>query len=316
MRYLLVGGNGYLGSELSQQLSSRGHEVTVASRSTPKDLVNRSFVRWDASKEWEGSPPPVDVVVHLATSNGDSSLHSLDDFLANVAVTRNIVKLCSLIPNCALMYVSSIQVFGDWNGEVSQDSPVRPVSEYALCHLIAEQTVMMFARKHGRSSILLRLAHAIGRGANEDAIRWGTVPAEFCRQVVERGEIRLRTSGTQERDFIDISVACARLVKVLESPNFWDGTVHMVASGQGTSIREIAEVVSRVTIRVLGFEPTIQLGNESVREGTGSLRIRPEVWNSVVLTGSSGADQIEDSIEGLLLASIERWGGRNSASPR
>jgi nucleoside-diphosphate-sugar epimerase len=205
------------------------------------------------------------------------------------------------------MYVSSIQVFGDWDGEVDRHSPVMPVSDYALSHWIAEQTVMAFARRLRRRTIVLRMAHAIGRGSDDEAIRWGTVPADFCRQAVTTGEIQLQSTGSQQRDFIDISEACGRILRILERLDDWDGSVRLIASGKGVSIRDMAVMVAGVSRRILGREPTVRLGEFSVREGAGRLEIRPETWNDVVLTGPSRSKQIEDSIESLLQAGLDRW---------
>jgi UDP-glucose 4-epimerase len=266
MRVLLVGGIGYIGSSVAAELYSRGHDLLLAGRkSQSKKNQWGETVVWDAAREWEGPVPKVDAVVHLASANGDQTLDSLDTYVNNLAVTRNILELCGRIDGAAVLYVSTLQVFGRWSGIISAESSVRPTSEYGFSHWVAEEHVKMFARTRSRQSLILRLSNVVGVGADPDTVRWGTVPADFCLQAVRNRVISIRSNGNAQRDFVTVTRTAERICELVESARFWDGRVVLVASGTSSTIREIANTVSEVAEGIIGVPVQIEpaLGNGS-----------------------------------------------------
>lgn len=255
MKILLVGGLGFVGSSLACELAKRGHDVLIANRGFQnRESQWGKVILWDAVREWVGSPPKVDVVVHLASANGDHTLDSLDTYTNNLTVTRNVLDLCSRIDNAAVLYVSTLQVFGRWTGELSADSPVRPITEYGFSHWVAEEHVKMFARTHNRQSKILRLSNVIGVGAEPKTVRWSTVPAEFCSQAARTHQIVVRSDGYTQRDFISIERAARSVCDVVERWQTWDGQVALVASGNSSTIAGVANLVSEVASELMMVE--------------------------------------------------------------
>jgi len=253
MRVLLVGGLGYIGSSIASELRGRGHQVVLAGRGPNKEQSDSgNIVIWNATQEWVGSIPTVDVVVHLASANGVEVLDSLDTYLNNLAVTRNILELCTRISNVAVLYVSTLQVFGKWSGELSIDSPVKPVSEYGFSHWVAEEHVKMFARTQNRKSQIVRLSNVIGVGADPSTVRWGTVPAEFCLQAVQNRSITVKSNLNTQRDFISVKRVSRQLADLIENSKSWDGRVSLIASGVSATIGEVAGLVSQVAEQIIG----------------------------------------------------------------
>lgn len=273
MRILLVGGLGYIGSSVASVLRERGHEVFLAGRGPDKkESDSNEVIVWNATREWVEPTPSVDVVVHLASANGDQMLNSLETYVNNLAVTRNVLELCSRIPNVAVLYISTLQVFGRWSGELSADSPVKPVSEYGFSHWVAEEHVRMFARTYNRNSLILRLSNVIGVGADSDTVRWGTVPAEFCLQAVQKRTIKVKSNLKTQRDFIYVKQVARYVSDLIENSRSWDGRVSLLASGVSVTIGEVAGVVSEVAEQILGVPTPIDAGFHR-----GSLEIEPKL---------------------------------------
>lgn len=300
MRILLIGGMGYVGSSVASLLSLRGHEVVIVGRRSP---IARSrwgeIVVWDAAEEWNNSIPVVDVVVHLASANGDNTLNSLDTYLNNLAVTRNILELCGRISDAAILYVSTLQVFGKWYGELSVDSLVTPVSEYGFSHWVAEEHVKMFARINNRKSLILRLSNVFGVGVDSETIRWGTVPAEFCMQAVQKRSITIHSESSAQRDFITIESVATQVCDYIEDKDSWDGNVNLVASGVSSTINEIASLVSEVAQEVTGSPVPVHLN-----VGSENHEVRPGLRVICKNLGLSDSTAVRESVESQRRAAV------------
>jgi len=310
MKFLLVGGGGYVGATLAQQLEDRGHEVLVARRHPQAIRGLTQEMQWDATTEWPHNTPLVDALVHLASFNGDAKDSPTSAVLNNSTMISNVLNLCERIPGCGVLYVSSIQVFGHLNGLVSNDTRVQPATEYAKGHWAAEQSVREFAETIARPAMIMRLAHVVGGGARQSAIRWSPVPADFCRQAVVDRAIRLRTSGQQFRDFMSISASTSRLADVLESIEKWDCSTHIIASGRGMSVVQLAEMVAEICETEFGYLPEISkdVTGSDVPEGEPLQFVR-DSWNSIELCGPESERALRDSIAELLHAAAKKWRG-------
>lgn len=253
MRVLLVGGMGYIGSSVAAELFARGHDLVLAGRHLPnkKSPWGQSFV-WNAVREWEGPIPKVDTVIHLASANGDQTLDTLETYSNNLAVTRNVIDLCRRSAGAAVLYVSTLQVYGRWTGGISTHSAVQPLSEYGFSHWVAEEHVRLLARTCNRKSQILRLSNVVGVGADPDTVRWGTVPAEFCLQAVQKRTITVKSSSRAQRDFITVGTTAKRICDFVEGMDFWDGQVKLVASGRSLTIGVVAKIVAELAEGVIG----------------------------------------------------------------
>jgi len=254
LRILLVGGQGFIGSTLAQELIFRGHDVSLAGRSHTKSLLCgiQEVIYWDASEEWSLATPRFDAVVHLASSNGSGSLDTLATYTNNVAVTRNVVDLCKRIDEASLMYVSTFQVLGRWSGVLDDQTPALPKTDYGFCHLVAEEHAKMFARVCDRKVLVARPTNIVGVSGNPDAIRWDTVPAEFCRQAIVDERIVLRSTGSQHRDFLSVQDLALRLAMLLEVHQVWDCRTHLIGSGRSVAVAAVADMVTSSVERQFG----------------------------------------------------------------
>lgn len=310
MRILIIGGLGYIGSSVAAELNARGHELVLVGRKrTDRASMFGEVHIWDATKEWEGGTPHFHIVVHLASSNGDYSLDSLEAYLGNLAATRNILKLCQQIPNSAILYVSTLQVYGRWTGELSDKIAASPASDYGLCHWVAEEHVKMFARVHKRRSLIIRPANIIGTGVDEAVIRWSTVPADFCLQAVTHRFINVRSSGKQFRDFIPVLEASRQIGDLIESVENWNGRTKLIASGDSISVSSVAEAVAQRARDLMDAPILVKYADESHSSSNESkLRVICDGPAIQQLTGFNPAEGLVESIDDLLKAALRRNG--------
>lgn len=166
---LVTGGAGYLGSTMVPELLRRGHQVTVLDNFMyGQDSLNHvchhphfNVVRGDIRLEKTLLPllDKADVVIPLAAYVG-APLCAKDPIGASsVNHDAIIMMLKHLRPEQRLLMPTTNSAYGtgDKDNFCNEDSPLRPISQYAIEKLQIENEVM----KHG-NAISFRLATVFG----------------------------------------------------------------------------------------------------------------------------------------------------------
>jgi UDP-glucose 4-epimerase len=269
MRILVTGGFGYIGSRLVPELASRGHTVDIAARHVPPCFAGleraHAFRAWDIRRPWEGPPPAgYDLLVHLAAANDVDCADAAAALEVNALGTRHALEYCRAHGVPAILYVSTFQVYGVWDGTVRDATLPAPVNDYGISHWFAEEYVRMFARGGGPGHVIVRPTNIYGAPAHRDVDRWSLVPNCFCREAFETGVITLRSSGLQQRDFVSLTSLACRIADVASRLDSHVGQTYTLGSGSSVTIRDIADRVARrfaakygrrCEVRVLSQEP-------------------------------------------------------------
>jgi UDP-glucose 4-epimerase len=263
VKALVTGGFGYLGSHIAEDLVKAGHEVTVLGiRDHPERGAWRDQFRVivaDVADEaamadvCEG----MDAVIHTAALNAQASE---DDGLAALMVTgwgtRNVLQSTGRHDIKLFIYLSTFHVYGPPEARlVTEDTPTFPATNYALAHQLAEDFCFQ-ARRTGTPAIVLRLSNGYGAPLFADCDCWTLVLNDFCKTAVEDGEIVLRSTGEQKRDFVAIPDILQAIGIFTDRPQLavpsTGYSVYHVGGGRSIAIRELAEVAARAASDELG----------------------------------------------------------------
>lgn len=177
MRVLVTGGAGYIGSRLSGDLLSYGHEVTVFD-----SLVygGQSLLSFIGNKSFRFAPGDIrdssalqqaiegkDAIVHLAAVVGDQACNvdkvAAEKINRDAAVTAlqvaqvKGVERFVFFSTCSNYGVSSPNVLAD------EDSELRPLSLYARTKVDVEKTILQ--SRHELTATVLRLGTICGVSA-------------------------------------------------------------------------------------------------------------------------------------------------------
>ena len=237
---LVTGATGFLGRRLCEQLGSAGWRVAALARSEAPCACDR-FIRFDLGS---GREPPdfggaVDAVFHLA-----SRAHALAETPAenaeyeriNVRGTRALVSAAQALGVRALVYVSSVKVFGEGQqrpdrglNEVDKPAPDTPYGESKLA---AEAVV---AEAQGiPHRVVLRPALLYGPGIKGNLARmWSAVAKGRFPPIPETHALR----SMLHRDDL-----CAALAAAAEAPAA-AGRTYLVTDGSPLSSRAILDCI-------------------------------------------------------------------------
>lgn len=163
MKYLLTGGNGFLGRYLAKSLKFNGELIQLGRTSQADILV-------DFSKEIP-SLPETDMVIHAAgsahfipkTPEESALFHTV-----NVKGTQKLLNRLSENTNLPkiFVFISSVAVYGQEAGDlIKEDAPLLGTTPYAVSKIKAEELILDWGKKYGVATFIFRLPLIIGENA-------------------------------------------------------------------------------------------------------------------------------------------------------
>jgi UDP-glucose 4-epimerase len=264
---LVTGALGYLGGRLVHALCAAGFPVIGTSRK-PRPAPEA----WPAGARLATLDPAegvdalaqalrgVDCVVHLAAANEVDSAADPDRAVIDTGLgARRVLEAAIAAGATRLIFLSTIHVYGaPLTGRLGEDRPPRPSHPYAISHRLGEDFVLA-AHDAGRiQGVVVRLSNGIGAPAWPQVDRWTLVGNDLARQVVQTGQIVLKTSGVQWRDFITLADVCAGLQSLIEADAsvLGDGLFNL-GGGLPLRIIDVAEHMAIAAQLVTGRTPPI-----------------------------------------------------------
>ena len=262
---LVIGGAGYIGSALLPKLLQRGHRVRVLDRlfygtepiqsviNHPNlEIAQADFRRIDKIVECMQG---VDAVIHLGAIVGDPAC-ALDRDLTievNLMATRAIAEVAKGSGVRRFIFASTCSVYGASEDDelLDENSPLNPVSLYAISKLASEKVLMKMANETF-SPTCLRFSTIYGLSGRT---RFDLVVNLLSAKAIMDGEITIQ-GGDQWRPFLHVDDAALSILHTLEAPL---GAVHKEVFNVGSdeqnyTVQQVGELIQK-------FVPTAELIN-------------------------------------------------------
>jgi UDP-glucose 4-epimerase len=273
---LVTGGAGYIGSHVVAMLGEAGERVvTLDNLSTgfAESVLYGDLVVGDT-----GDPDvvtavlrehDVDTVMHFAAKTivPESVAKPLLYYDNNTAATRNLLQCCDEAGVRHFVFSSTAAVYGNPAGGVcGEDSPVAPINPYGTSKLMSEWMLRDLAAASALRYVSLRYFNVAG---SDPAGRIGqsTEKATLLIKVAAETAIGKRPSisifgtdyptpdGSGVRDYIHVSdLADAHLKALAYLRADGDSTVLNCGYGHGFSVREVLQMVGKVSGKKLHIE--------------------------------------------------------------
>ena len=254
-RILVTGGAGFIGSHLVDRLGSR-NEVTVLDDLSTGTLRNLGAVERRVhvkrasilrSESLATATKGQQVVYHLAakTSVPESVSQPKEYWETNVEGTVRVLKASADASVRRVVFVSSAAVYGD-----SPESPkvesmrLAPASPYATTKMVGEFACEEIRGMTGMETVVLRIFNAYGPRQTPSAPYSGVI-AKFAAAIAANRSLEVYGDGEQTRDFLYVTDIAEALELAAEKPV--NGSVLNLGSGQGTSVNDVARLISDIT---------------------------------------------------------------------
>ena len=256
MKILITGGAGFLGSALANRLAELHHQVRVLDdlssgnegRLNSQVIFSRGDTR-DIPKLWT-LLRGVDCVYHLAArvSVPESVLYPVEYNDVNVGGTVSVMTAVRDAQVRRVIFTSSGAAYGEQEHQpITEDTPLRPQTPYAVSKMAAEQYVLAIGALWEIETVILRIFNAYGPGQPLPPSHAPVIP-QFLKQALDGGSLVVYGSGRQTRDFVYISDVVDALVAAAEAPDI-DRSIMNIGSGTGVSIKELVDAVAEATGR-------------------------------------------------------------------
>jgi UDP-glucose 4-epimerase len=277
---LITGGMGYVGGRMAAHLSQARPEMPLrimTRRPADKwpdwaadmDVVNADVLD---SSSLHTALEGVEIVIHLAAVNENDCIRDPDLALeVNGRGTYLLLQACQEQNVNRMIYFSTFHVYGPGAIQpITELTATRPVHPYAFTHRLAEDYVNWFRLRDKMETMIVRLSNGFGYPADTLTNRWTLVFNDMCTQAVETGEVRLRSKGTQHRDFItlgDLARGTEHLLSL--GGNDWGDGLLNLGGDCSLSIYQAAEHVAAAYQEMYGKELPIRLGDADDPAGAG-----------------------------------------------
>lgn len=260
--FLVTGAGGFIGQHLVRELLNQGHRVLALDRQfhssrTPHKRVRylkADLARIDPQKV--GWRPRPEVCLHCAGSA--SVARSFEDpwadWEANVAATARLAEAWRQIsPKGLFVFLSSAAVYGNPQRlPIREGDPLSPISPYGRHKLAAERILDTYRQEFHVPVRVARIFSTYGPGLKRQVVY------EIVKKIRKGMNLSLQGTGREKRDFIHIEDLTRALLRIAQAPRC--PPVLNVASGQATSIRDLASAAAqlsprRISVRFSGKVP-------------------------------------------------------------
>jgi nucleoside-diphosphate-sugar epimerase len=256
MRTLVTGGAGFIGSHIVEELLRRGDTVRVLdnfSTGTRENLEpyhgNLEILEGDLRnlETVKTAVQDTDYIFHLAAFiSVPQSIKDPDKcFAINVAGTVNLLEESRKAGARKVVLSSSSAVYGD--GDIfptTEESPLRPLSPYALSKQVNELYARLYTRTLELPVTALRYFNVYGPRQRPDSDYAAAIPI-FLRQLIAGEPITIFGDGRQSRDFIFVKdVVRANLLAAEDRPS---GEALNICTGSEINLLDLLEALSEIS---------------------------------------------------------------------
>jgi UDP-glucose 4-epimerase len=245
-KVLVIGGSGFIGSNIIDCFKERNVDVANYSRKSNRNDVTTYEGNILNDDNFENIISNYDVIIYLITTV--SPKKSMEE--PNSAYVNDVPLLIKTLESCVKNGVKRVifassggTIYGETYGvPANEDAPKFPINNYAICKLTCEYILEMYNKLHSMENISLRISNPYGNGQNP-ASGVGVITT-FVDKICNGEEINLYGDGSNIRDFVDVR-------DVAEA--FWLATnwkfdknvtpIFNVGSGQGLSLNQIIRII-------------------------------------------------------------------------
>ncbi|WP_238916671.1 NAD-dependent epimerase/dehydratase family protein [Clostridium sp. YIM B02555] len=252
MNCLVLGGTGFIGTNLCQRLIKEGHKIKVFARNNFDNSIinfkNIEFIQSEFNEyvDFEKCLDSIDMVFHLISTTVPSTSNEdrVFDLYSNVIPTLKLLDACVKKNIKKIVFLSSGgTVYGiPKEIPINEEHPTNPICSYAIQKLTIEKYLHFYFCQFGLDYSIIRLSNPYGIGQVGNRGQ-GVVPI-FMNHIMKNEPITIWGDGSVTRDYIyidDVSDAITRIMNYSGETRLFN-----IGSGYGLTLIDVANKIAEV----------------------------------------------------------------------
>ena len=278
MKYVVVGGAGFIGSHIVDKLVEQNHEVVIIDNLSTGKMENvnpKASVEYIDISNVNECPNMVEIMsgadalfLLAAKARVQPSIENPVEYETNNTIgTLNVLKCASDAGVRRVVYSASSSAYGNTEKLPSVESdPINPMSPYGAQKYYGEVMCKMFSEVYGLETVSLRYFNIYGERQNVGGA-YAMVIGIFADQKLKGEVMTINGDGEQRRDFTYVGDVVNANILASQSENVGNGEVINIGNGDNRSINDIADMIGGERIhREPVIEPKETLADNSLAE--------------------------------------------------
>jgi len=251
MKYVVIGGSGFIGSNIIQEIALyKSYKSIINIDCVPTTMFDDrvTFHQADICKDDISAPlKDADAVFLLAAKI--QVQESIDNPLSyntnNVSGLLNVLEQCRLNGVRRVIFSSSASVYGNTTKlPIKETTPVSPLSPYALQKYIGENYCQLYSNIYDLETVCLRYFNVYGKNM-PDTGSYSSVISVFNRLKMRNKPLTVYGTGEQRRDFVYVRDVARANILAGTSAAVGGGDIINIGTQISTSVIELAKTYNQ-----------------------------------------------------------------------
>lgn len=254
MKYLITGGAGFIGSHIANTLLQNGKQVRILDNFSSGKRENLQgldveIIEGDLRNDDDVNKAVknIDIIFHEAAfvSVPESMEKPQECLDVNVSGTSKLFESARRSGVKRVVVASSAAVYGDSEAyPLSEDTPLRQLSPYAVSKRIDEMYAELFTNQFGLEVVALRYFNVYGPRQRPDSMYAAAVPI-FIRRILDNKPITVYGDGGQTRDLVNVKDVVQANLLASEHPKA-PGQIFNVCTGVETKLLDLLDILYKI----------------------------------------------------------------------
>lgn len=251
---LVLGGDGFIGSHLVEDLLQRGYAVRVFGRFKNKNVRNIQHIKKDVeifsgdflnTVDVDKAVANVDYVFHLISSSSPvSSVNKFEEEVRlNILPTINLLEICIKRKVKKIIFPSSGgSIYGNYPiGSPAEDEHLNPISPHAIGKLWIEQILNYYSIQNKLNYVIYRISNVYGERQQINKGQ-GIIPEVMTKAL--KGET-IEIYGNTIRDYIYVKDVTSFIANNFFKQHTF--RVYNLGSGKGIRLFQLLKIIGKET---------------------------------------------------------------------
>tara|TARA_B100001287_G_C22678728_1_gene529111 strand:+ start:2273 stop:3301 length:1029 start_codon:yes stop_codon:yes gene_type:complete len=266
MKILITGGQGFIGRNLIQMLSTRKNisKIIVIDSKRVDDSYAELFKSYSCHTKISNYKKDykkinfikcstnnlnfamkitknIDYVIHLAAESGvDVSINKpYDSFLSNIVGTYNYLEASRVNNVKNFIFASSGAVFGKATPPMKHDYPKCPISPYGSSKLTIESYCSSYSSIFNLPTTILRFSNAYGEFSKHK----NSIISKVIKSYLFNQRINIFGDGKHSRDFIYVKDICYSIIKCLRKRSGYNE--YHIGTGKEITLNKLLDIINK-----------------------------------------------------------------------